>query len=232
MLISLDQQGIYTFFSTDDDFVLNGVIYAGAREYEFLRATDGIRSLFIMSEDNGATWEVVSDITDYYNYPTSEVGLEYVFDNGAPTIVAFSRGVDNPGPSPASYKSYSTDMGLTWTTPNADTNIQVHGRIRLKTRSHAKGLDFWWLDPVMIAHGFEAVSPPRSTPRRLCVYISKDFGKTWSSELYLKMQGNDGGYGDFLYNPIKDEYVTLQYYAPTSLYDGEIRQVNWKLTFE
>jgi hypothetical protein len=138
---------------------------------------------------------------------------------------------DNTGPK--AYYTKSTDMGLTWVAlTEVQTLYEVWSRQRVKTRSHVKGTNNWWNDPLIICHGFVHVSGEAglSHPRRLAVWISLDNGDTFKGPYYLKEQGYDGGYGDFLYNPVTDEYVTLQYFAPTSLLDGEIRQINWKLT--
>jgi len=218
-------------YSTDDDFVLGNTIYAGAREYLNIVQTDGIKSIFIKSDDNGVTWDYVSDITDFSTRPTNEVGLEYIGNNKIVAICRGTNSVADGGPYKVSYLVTSDDLGVTWNTPTTPANIQVNGRIRIKSRSHVKGKNNWWFDPVLIAHGFDQQDIPNGSQRRICVYISKDFGDTWSTAKYLRITGYDGGYGDFLYNPNTDEYVSLQYYAPTSLLDGEIRQINWKLNW-
>lgn len=210
--------------ATDDSFVYNDVIYAGAREME-TDASYGtaIRSWIIKSEDNGVTWELVSKLSDYSDI-TNEFGFTYVGNN---RVVACVRELTTKA-----YYTKSDDFMQTW---DALTEVQsiynVWSRPRIKTRSEVKGKNNWWLDPVLIMHGFEHVSPGSSTPRRIAVWISKDRGSTFDGPHYLKEQGFDGGYGDFLYNPIKDEYVSMQYYAPTSYLDGEVRQINWKLNW-
>ena len=212
-------------FSTDDSFFYDGVIYAGVREYETDAITTAIRVWIAKSEDNGTTWELVSLLSTFAD-GTQEIGIEHVGNNA---IIACIRG--NWGP--AAYYSKSTDMGLTWEPlSQVQALYDVWGRNRIYTRSHIKGTNNWWDDPVLICHSFVFVDGEtgESNPRRLAVWISFDKGELFLGPYYLKEQGFDGGYGDLLYNPIKDEYVTLQYYAPTSLYDGEIRQINWKLT--
>lgn len=214
-------------YATDDDFVLNGVIYAGARVYptNSIELSSGIKSILIKSTDNGQTWDYVSDITDYFIRPTTEYGLTYVNND---RIVAFMRDANRT----KSYLAFSDDLGLTWGTPSEiQATVGATGRQRVYSRSFLKGTDRWWEDPVLICQGFEFPTPGISHPRRIAVWVSKDFGNTWSAPLYLRIEGYDGGYGDVLYNKEKDEYVTTMYYAPTSLFDGEVRQINWKLNF-
>lgn len=212
-------------FSTDDDFVYNGVIYAGAREYLNYDTFDSeIRSWLIKSTDNGNTWELVSLLSEYDDI-TNEYGLEYV---GNDTIVSCVREFVGP---PAFYTK-SLNLGKTWASLTDVSSIYgTWSRQRVKTRSNVKSKVGYYRDPVVFCHGFIHVNGGNSHPRRIAVWVSKDSGETFTGPLYLKDQGYDGGYGDFLYNPIKGEYVTVQYYAPTSLYDGEIRQINWKLNF-
>lgn len=212
-------------FATDDSFVYNGVIYTGAREYQSTASYNtGVRSWIVKSEDNGTTWDLVSKLSDYSDI-TNEFGFTYV---GNDRVVACVRQLTT-----LAYYTKSDDFMQTW---DALTNVQstygIWGRQRVKTRSQVKDKSNWWLDPVVICHGYVHVTSGNSTPRRIAVWISKDGGLTFSSPLYLKEQGFDGGYGDFLYNPVKDEYVSMQYYAPTSYLDGEVRQINWKLTWE
>jgi hypothetical protein len=210
--------------ATDDDFVLNGVIYCGIREMETTASyTTAIRSWIAKSEDNGVTWELVSKLSNYSDV-TNEFGFEYVGNN---RVVACVRQLATLAYLTKSYDFMQTWDGLT----QIQSSYGIWSRPRLKTRSHCKNKNNWWLDPVVIMHGFEHITSGSSTPRRIAVWISKDRGDTFEGPHYLRIQGFDGGYGDFLYNPIKDEYVTMQYYAPTSYYDGEVRQINWKLTF-
>ena len=94
-------------FATDDDFVLDGVIYAGARVY-FDVGPSSCKSVLIRSLDDGASWEWVSDISDFTN-DTIEVGLEYV---GNSTIVAVLRSLNNS----TTYLTRSTNLGASWAT--------------------------------------------------------------------------------------------------------------------
>lgn len=211
-------------YSTDDSFVFNGVIYAGAREYQTTASySTGCRSWIVKSADSGHSWELVSKLSGYTDL-TNEFGFTYVGNN---TVVACVRQLTT-----LAFYTKSDDFMQTW-----DSLTQVQGsygiwsRPRVKTRSEVKEKFNWWLDPVVINHGFVHVNSGDSTPRRLAVWVSKDHGLTFDGPHYLKEQGFDGGYGDFLYNPIKKEYVTMQYYAPTSYYDGEVRQINWKLNW-
>jgi hypothetical protein len=210
--------------ATDDSFIFNGIIYAMTREYQLPNQQYPSRTWFMKSVNNGLSWELVSLISSYEEN-TNEAGLTYV---GNDRIVVALRELVGP---PA-YLTKSDDFGQTWNSlSDVSSSVGVWSRQRLKTRSQLKSKNRWWDDPVVLCNGFVHVNPGNSHPRRLSVWVSKDRGLTFSSPFYLKSQGYDGGYGDFLYNPIKDEYVTMQYYAPTSLYDGEIRQINWKLNF-
>lgn len=213
-------------FATCQTFFYNNIIYCAVREYlEDATQSAGCRVWLAKSTNNGASWELISKLCDFTDN-ASEMGIEYVGNN---TIVACIRHAWGP----YAYYSKSTDMGATWSAiADIAAIVDVWSRQRVYTRSHIKGTNNWWEDPVLICHGYVHVDGEtgKSHPRRLAVWISEDSGETFSEALWLKDQGYDGGYGDLLYNPVKDEYVSLQYYAPTSLLDGEIRQINWKLT--
>ena len=211
--------------SSDQSFFYNNIIYLALREYELPTASLPSRGWFAKSIDNGASWELISTLSTFLNN-TQEHGIEYV---GGNTIVACIRGFAGP----KAYYNKSLDMGISWEGISEVQDIcDVWARQRVYTRSHIKGTKNWHNDPVLICNGYVHVNGEigASHPRRLAVWISEDHGNTFIGPIYLKEEGYDGGYGDLLYNPVKDEYVTLQYYAPTSLVDGEIRQINWKLT--
>ena len=220
-------------YNTCDDVVIGDTIYQGIREQKFINQSQnaGIRNGIAKSTDNGQTWNIISYTTDWDLTPSNEIGFEYV---GGTNMVANSRGTTstaNGGPYKETFLSFSNDMGETWSAPIKPANLQVNGRCRMKTRSHVKNKDRWWEDPVVFLHGFKQQNVPISSQRQAGIWVSKDRGQTWSTFLPLYQTTYDGGYGDFLYNPIKDEYVTMQYMAYVSLYDGEVRQINWKLNW-
>lgn len=207
-------------FSTDDDFVYNGVVYAAAREYQSFDTFDSaIRSWFIKSEDNGVTWELVSLISAYTDV-TNEVGLTYVGNN---EIVAMVREFVTFG-----YQTRSYDFGATWG-PLVDVTprLGAMSRQRVNTRAQLQGIANYWDDPVVICVGYVHVNPGNSHPRRAAVWVSKDRGLNWFGPFYMDAAGYDGGYGSVIYNPNTDEYVFTVYFAPlddTNLNDGIIKQ--------
>lgn len=216
-------------FATDDDFVYNGTVYAGARVYGpgLLDQNAGIRSILIKNSNNGdvTSWDFVSNITDQEDNPTNEVGLQYTGNN---RIIAIGRGT----PYGNTYFLESLDMGLTWTSTDITSGpFVVSGRHRIKTRAFLKGQPQNYKDPVLIVSGFVNTEPPNSHPRRSCVWISKDAGVTWSDALWLDVEGFDGGYNDLIYDETTDEYVVYGYYAPTSFTDGYIKEWRFNLTF-
>jgi hypothetical protein len=215
-------------FSTDDDFVKDGIIYAGAREYQAVDSYGtAIRSWFIKTEDNGETWELVSLVSSYDDV-TNEYGMTYVGNN---EIVAMVRQLVT-----VAYQTRSYDFGATWEPlKRVDQELGVMSRQRVNTRAQLQRKNAWWNDPVVICHGFVHVTQGSSTPRRIAVWISKDRGLTWSAPFYMDDAGEDGGYGSLIYNRIKNEYVYTVYFAPigdTGLTEGIVRQYNFTLDFE
>lgn len=190
-------------FATDDDFVYNGVIYAGARVYDNATPSNS-KNILIKSDDNGTTWDYVSDISNFTT-DTIEVGLEYLGNN---TILAILRDMNNT----YTYKATSMDMGATWSSlSDVTATLTASGRHRIYTRSHLRGGANWWQDPVLIMVGFQLMSPGNSQQRRNAVWISMDQGATWTGPLYLDTQSEDAGYGDIFYDPDLDRYVVINY---------------------
>jgi hypothetical protein len=178
-------------YLTDDGFVYDGVIYAGAREYT-TGTYDACASYFCKSEDDGATWTRVSIImaNNEGGNGAIEVGLEYLGDQ---TIIAMLRDTDHV----ASWRAWSTDMGATWTNPEDVTSIVgIAARQRLYTRAHLMGLEEWWTDPVLFMGGFIQTDPPNSSGRRNAVWVSLDRGHTWEGPEYVDTDTDDAGYGD------------------------------------
>ncbi len=194
-------------FATDDDFVWNQTIYAGARIYN--NGADGTPSdsILVKSDDNGVSWEYVSTImADSESSGGQEVGLEYVGNN---TIIAMIR--DNPHTN--SYKRVSTDLGATWgTLTNVTSVVGVAARQRVYTRSHLQGVAGWWKDPVLLMTGFVHQDPgdADSLERRNAVWVSPDRGATWDGPHYLNTTTDDGGYGDMFWTG-GDTYTVVSY---------------------
>lgn len=197
-------------FSTDDDFVWDGVIYAGARIYS--GGADGTpsKSVLIVSDDNGASWTIRSvimddDEGDSPNFGGQEVGLEYI---GNDTILAMIR--DNAHTK--SFKRVSTDLGVTWGSLTDVTSlVGIAGRQRVYTRSHVMGLDGWWKDPRLIMVGFVHQTSGSSTDRRTAVWFSPDRGTTWDGPHYLHTTTEDGGYSDIMYDRDNDLFRVIGY---------------------
>lgn len=203
--------GDTNIFATDDDFVLGGVIYAGARVFTDATLSES-HAILIKSTDDGASWSYVSDITAAGSR-THEVGLEYLGNN---TIIAVIRSLENE----VTYQRYSTDLGLTWgTLTDVSTTIGVSGRHRIYTRAHLKGEANWWTDPVLIMVGFQLMAPGNSHPRRNALWVSLDAGATWDGPHYLDDTTNDAGYGDIFYDATRDQYRVVNYQGATTAAD-------------
>lgn len=192
-------------FATDDHFVYDGVIYAGARVYAPGDvAPANCLNILIKSADNGATWEYVSDISSYTT-DTIEVGLEYIGNN---TILALLRDMS----SAKSYSTRSTDMGATWAAlSDVTAKIKTVGRVRIYTLAHLRGEANWWTDTNMVHIGHETTTPGSSMPRQNSVWLSFDSGTTWAEQYHLDDIVDDAGYGDIIYDPNTGKYVNVTY---------------------
>ncbi len=215
----IDYSGIAgdnTIFTTCDHFVLNGVIYAGARKYTDCTFAE-CYNLLMKSTDNGSTWEYVSDISSTTDSTsgTNEVGLEYLGDGN---IIAVLRDNDNA----KTFKTTSTDMGATWAALSDITSaVGISGRHRVYTLAHLKGEKYWWRDQTLIMCGFEFISadPPSGLGRSSSVWISEDAGATWSGPYHCgvsQAHGSDAGYGDIFYDLDNDELVHINYWGSGS----------------
>lgn len=214
-------------FATDDDFVWDRVIYAGARIYT--GGADGTpsRSILIKSDDNGASWSQVSvimddDEGDSPDFGGQEVGIEYV---GNSTIVAMIR--DNPHTK--SYQRISTDLGATWgTLTNVTSTVGIAGRQRVYTRSHLQGHAGWWKDPVLFMVGFVHQVSGSSQTRRNAIWVSSDRGTTWDGPHYIDSSTEDAGYGDIFYDATNNRYVVVTYQG--TLNAASLQQYNLTVT--
>jgi len=210
-------------FITDDDFVYNGVIYAGARIY-YQQDADPSASILIKSDDNGTTWEYVSIVCAQSEGGTGgqEFGFEYI---GNSTIIAMIR--DNPHTH--SYKRVSSDMGATWgTLTDVTSTVGIAARQRVYTRAHLKGYANWWNDSVLIMVGFVHQTSGSSTPRRNAIWISQDRGATWSGPQYIDTSTEDAGYGDIWYDATNNLWRVVNYYGTQA--EADLRQYNLEIT--
>lgn len=211
-------------FSTDDNFVFNGDIYAAARVYTTLSSQDPMQSILIKSTDNGATWTRVSVIMDTNEGGTGaeETGIEYIGNN---KIIAILRDI----PHTHTYQRISSDMGATWgTLTDITSKMDISGRHHIYTRAHLKGQANWWNDPVLIAVGFRfMVSGGAGFTRRNCVWVSMNSGASWSYPFHVDASNEDGGYGDIIYNPNTDKYAYLSTYG--TIAEAILKQYNIRI---
>lgn len=194
-------------FMTDDWFVFDDVIYTASRTYNGDNPSNSYTSL-IKSEDDGDTWEKVSDITAVGS-DTQEVGLEYV---GNDCIVALVGSLNND----ETIQGISTDMGATWTTSDVTgTPVAVTRRHKLYTPAHLRGEANWWEDTTLVASGFENISPGSGSPRRNMVLFGQwdpdEQSVTWHSRWYIHTSADDGGYGDIFYAGSPTHYSSVNY---------------------
>ncbi|HJY98180.1 MAG TPA: sialidase family protein [Patescibacteria group bacterium] len=210
-------------FATDDDFVYNSVIYAGARIHD--ADQNPSESILIKSSDNGTTWEKVSTICANNEGAGGtgawEVGLEYLGNN---TIIAELRMQDLT----RAYQRVSTDMGATWGALTEMTSqIGIAGRQRVYTRTHLKGESNWWTDRYLIMTGFIHTTAGSSQGRINCIWFSTDAGTTWSNPKRIDVSYEDGGYGDIFYNANTGKYVVISYRGT----QAEASLIQYNLTF-
>lgn len=224
-----DGPALDTLLGGEQTLVLGNDIYICMRD--FRNSYGGFQNnLILKSTDNGITWSQQGRVTN-----TSTSG-----DGGKEMSIAYIGGMNMTGwirwfPNDTGRKATSSDMGQTWSVSSDSSTINAGeglGRTIIKQRSLLKKKSNWWLDPVLIMVGFVCQNSGSSTPRRNCVWVSTDFGATWSTPLYLEPTDQyDGGYGDFFYNPLTDEYVFMTYYAPTDLTDASVVQYNFKIVW-
>jgi hypothetical protein len=219
-----------TLYFGEDRTVVGNTIYAGVRNYEV--ASPQIEENFCAkSTDNGVTWSIIGRLTTLSNPSprgTQEMSLEYI--GGTRMISVLREAYNDDG-----WICFSDDMGVTWSSPQLATGLfgltsgQGIGRTIINTRYHIQGKGNWQNDPVLICCGFALMSTPGSSQRRNACWISKDKGINWNGPFWLDDQGYDGGYGDFIYDQNRDEYVFISYRSPTSYYDASLKQYNFKI---
>jgi hypothetical protein len=199
-------------FATDQDFVLNGTTYTGARIYS--GGADGTPSSMILIKNPTrdlaiGSWSKVSTIMSASegsgSHGGQEVGLTYLGNN---RIIAMLRDNDQT----KSYRRFSDDLGLTWgTLTDMTSTMGIAGRQRVYTVSQLLGLPGWWKDPRLIMVGFDHMTPGSSADRRNTVWLSHDRGITWTAQFYLNTTTEDGGYGDLFWDFTNNRPVFVSY---------------------
>lgn len=180
-------------FTTDDHFVVDGVIYAAFTQ----KLSGNISMCFMKSTDNGANWTMIGTISD--SSLANEAGVEYLGDS---RIIAILRGNSND----KSFRSFSEDMGETWSEPEDITaDILASGRQRIWTKTHFEGGANWEDDPRLIMTGFVFGS------RQNSLWFSTDAGLTWTYPRFLDAAYEDGGYSWAFYNPTNGHYIVVSY---------------------
>jgi len=192
-------------WAIDDHFVVDGVIYMGAREIPMPEFWKGMRNLLVKSSDNGHTWQLVSYVTQKKGI-TTEQGIEYLGNN---TILCVLNSVDRRH----TWLTRSRDMGQTWE-PLRDIADQarIWDRPRIFTAAHLRNEPDWWQDQLVLGTGDERTKPGSSFPRRNCLWLSPDGGSNWQV-FDLDHQTEDAGYGGMAYDDESQRYVAI-------LYDG------------
>lgn len=189
-------------FATDDHFVHDGAIYAGARQFSEGRW----KNMLVRSSDAGQTWHKVGDISSYEDH-TSEVGIEYLGDG---RIVA----VLNSKQRMHTHHTFSDDMGRTWQPlEDMEDRVRIWDRPRIWTLKHLRGEPAWWNGRTLIGVGDEAVKRGQSMPRRNSLWISRNGGERWSGPFPFDEQTQDAGYGDMVYDPEAETYHFFCYHG-------------------
>lgn len=218
-------------FMTDDYFVDEAdsnsphYMYTVARVCKYGQSSDfdttyGFqKSFMVRSNDNGATWTYLSDISSFTSVSngrgTIETALSYL---GNSTIIALLRpqhhGNSGTDDETRTYRSVSTGMGATWnggtqTTPGALTEITYMsghtGRHRIHSVAALKGQANWWTDLTRIMVGYT----PIDNKRQPAVWLTKDGGYTWSLPMILDVYNGGQCYGDMVWSAQLNKYVVL-----------------------
>lgn len=184
----------------DDHFIYDGDIYLSGRISEDGDQT-GVKSVLVKSEDNGANWVFVSDIT---SANTNEVGIEYLGDNRIIAMIRHNSMQYSP------IRKFSNDMGATWSSMDSLTTwmTRTSNKNRIYTLAHLKGEANWWEDDHLLMCGFEYIS---GTGRRNALWFSNNGGITWTEPQVMDDWYEDAGYGDIFWNPVTDEVVFMCY---------------------
>ena len=182
-------------FSTDDHVSISGTLYASARVWDSAAPTLS-NNILVTSDDNGTTWDYVSDITST-SENTQEVGLVYL---GGSTLLAVCRTLTNK----ETWTVKSTDLGATWGTPYLQGRVQQSGRQRIYRFSDLGGSG-----STLIMCGFVLGTNGSSHPRRNCVWLSTDDGDLWHGPYWVDTESDDGGYGDVFYDAGNDQFVVV-----------------------
>jgi len=222
-LTKIDFDGIENdgdIWAIDDHFIVDGVIYMGAREIR--NRLKEKRNLLVRSADNGHTWRFVSYVTDRMD-TTTEQGIEYL---GGKTILCVLNSVDKRH----TYQTLSRDMGKTWE-PLRDIAAQtgIWDRPRIFTAAHLRGEEDWWKDRVILGASDRRTTPGKSMPRQNCLWGSPDAGETWQM-MPLDEETGDSGYGDMVYDKARDRYVAVLYHGTVD--EAVLKQYSFRLEKE
>lgn len=231
----------------DEVFFTEGYQVVGNRIYTTVRKITNHSPYteelyFAYSDDNGTAlgWTVISQITFAANSPATsgEAALEY---HGNGMFTCLMRGSSNSN----GYYSYSYDYGVTWsalvdiTAAMGIGATQWLGRVTMRTRGNLMGRVDGYKDKLLIIFGFlgttENVSVPGRTSFISSAIIPDDYNLAnidFQPITTVDIEGDDAGYGDGFYNPIRDEYVFLSYIGQNGLLEASTTQYNIKLTFE
>ena len=207
-------------WAIDDHFILDGVIYMGAREIPMPEFWKGMRNLLVKSADNGQTWHFVSYVTQRKGI-TSEQGLEYL---GNGTILCVLNSIDKRH----TWLTRSHDMGKTWE-PLSDIAAQtrIWDRPRIFTAAHLRGEPDWWRDHLILGASDQRTRLGSSIPRRNCLWLSPDRGNNWQL-FHLDDETEDTGYGDMLYDERDDNYVAILYHGTQT--EASLKQYTFRIT--
>lgn len=205
---------------TEQHFILDGVIYMAGRVYDTPFST--VKMCLYKSEDNGATWSWISDMSAYSD-KTHEAAMEYLGDN---RILVFMRDSANA----RSTMTYSNDFGATWA-PVVPVELVMNyiGRNRMYTVNHLAGLPNWWNDNRLVMVGFVLTNPGSSQGRRNAIWLSSDAGIHWSQPLYLDDAAADAGYGDILLDTNTNTYRVVTYIG--GLGEANLKQYNFGVSW-
>jgi len=216
----IDFQGIDNdiyAYATDDHTIVGNTIYTSLREY--IGGDQLWQCKFIASNDNGETWDLISEHINVPEINSVEKGFEYLGNNRI--VCVGSEGWRNHV-----LLTHSEDLGRTWAPwENILPTLGVWDRPRIWTLSHLKGRENWWQDPILIGVGNTTPGVGEKFPRANAIFISTNRGSTW------KMLGgapldtfyNDGGYGDLVYDSKSHKFVYISYR------DAEIVQYRFTL---